>query len=278
MQTQTRITFVVENTANGPGLLAEHGLAVWIEIAGHRVLFDTGQTDVVAHNAERLGIPLSKAEAIVLSHGHYDHTGGLAVALDCATNARLLMHPEAMGPKFARNQDGTARYIGISQAHAQLVRDRHARVQWVDQPAEVVPGLFVTGPIPRTNGFEDVGGPFFTDASCTRPDPLWDDQALYFDTDQGLVVVVGCAHAGVVNTLHHIRQLTSNRPVRAVLGGLHLLQASSDRLSQTLETFETLAVQQLGAAHCTGIQAVTALRSRFPDRCLSCGAGAAWQF
>ena len=113
MTERVKITILVENTAESPGLLAEHGLALWIELSSQCILFDTGQGGVLAHNADRLGLSLSRVDTIVLSHGHYDHTGGLADVLRGDRPTVIYSHPNALKPKFARNKDGTSREIGI---------------------------------------------------------------------------------------------------------------------------------------------------------------------
>ena len=191
MTSSVRITVVVENTAQGAGILAEHGLAYWIEWDGHRVLFDTGQGSVLVSNAYKLGIPLHETDAIVLSHGHYDHTGGLAEMLSSGLAAPIYAHPAAFDPKYARNRDGTAREIGIPVAVREALHRHSPNVIKTESPATIVRGLTATGPVPRITDFENTGGPFFLDAACSQPDPLIDDQSLFFEAHEGLVVLLG---------------------------------------------------------------------------------------
>ena len=139
-------------------------------------------------------------------------------------------------------------------------------------------GLTVTGPIPRTTDFEDSGGSFFLDRACQQPDPLTDDQAIYFDTTRGTVVLLGCAHAGVINTLRYVRQLTKDRPIHAVLGGMHLVSASAERLGRTIEELRAMGVERLGPSHCTGPVAVAAIWNAFPEQCFVCHTGARFEF
>lgn len=273
-----RITVVVENTARGPGILGEHGLAFWIDSGAARVLFDAGQGAALVGNAYRLRVPLGELDALVFSHGHYDHTGGAADALRTDRPVTVYAHPAAFAPKFARNDDGTSREIGMGHLAGQAIRARHGRLATVTQPTAVGGGLTATGPVPRTTGFEDTGGPFFLDRACRTPDPLEDDQALFFDGVQGTVVLLGCAHSGVINTLRHVRELTANRPLWAVLGGMHLGGASAERLERTIEELNRLDVRYLAPAHCTGMAATVALWNAFPGRCLECHAGARFQF
>ena len=146
------------------------------------------------------------------------------------------------------------------------------------EPTEIADGLFVTGEIPRVTDFEDTGGPFFLDENCERPDPLIDDQALFFDSPRGTVVILGCAHAGVVNTLRYVRQLTNDKPIHAILGGLHLLWATEERVSQTVEALRALEIEHIGIAHCTGFEASGALLTALPGKCHACIAGSVVEF
>mgnify|MGYP006295837473 CR=1 FL=1 len=264
-----RITTLVENTAGGRGLLGEHGLSFLIEADGHRVLFDTGQGRVLTHNAERLGISINGLEAVALSHGHYDHTGGLENVLETNPTARLYLHPEALAAKFNRN----GRDIGAGLPAAGELGNWGVELIWTEEATEIAPGLFVTGPIPRRTDFEDTGGPFFRDSDCREEDHLPDDQAVFLRTKDGVVVILGCGHAGVVNTLEYVAELTGETRVHAVVGGMHVLHAGTERLERTAEALERFGVQVLGPNHCTGIEAVCHFRRRLPGRVITMGVG-----
>jgi 7,8-dihydropterin-6-yl-methyl-4-(beta-D-ribofuranosyl)aminobenzene 5'-phosphate synthase len=136
----------------------------------------------------------------------------------------------------------------------------------------------VTGPVPRLTDFEDTGGPFFLDEACTKPDTLEDDQSVFFDTIEGTVVLLGCAHSGVINKLRYIRQLTDNRPIRAVIGGMHLVGASPHRIERTIEELQRIGVERLAPAHCTGMPATVALWNAFPAGCVTCHVGKTFNF
>jgi 7,8-dihydropterin-6-yl-methyl-4-(beta-D-ribofuranosyl)aminobenzene 5'-phosphate synthase len=268
-----RITVLAENTVRAPNLLAEHGLAFWIEAGGHRILFDTGQGRVLCQNARQLDIPLHAAEIIVVSHGHFDHTGGLKSVLESRAHTKLYLHPASLEEKYGRRKTPPHREIGAPYVDVQTLRRQGCVLTWTVTPTELVRGVHVTGEIPRRNASEDVGGPFYLDRACTKPDPLLDDQALYMETSAGLVVVLGCAHAGVVNTLDYITDLTDRHQVYAVLGGMHLVRASKERLEVTVEALRRYGVQKIGTAHCTGMRAVTYLWSHLPEQCFECCVG-----
>lgn len=272
------MTTLIENTVNGRDLQAEHGLAFYIRTGQHSLLFDTGQSALLLSNARTLGVELESVEAIAFSHGHYDHTGGLRAIRQLAPQARLHLHPAALAPKFASNPDGSSRSVGMPEASVQIVHQAGDSVVWTTKPTEILNGIFVTGEIPRKNTFEDTGGQFFLDETCARPDPLVDDQALFFDTKEGVVVLLGCAHAGVVNTLNYVQQITRGRPIHSVVGGFHLLAASDQRMAETVSALRKWDIQRIAAAHCTGTSAIVQLWTTFPNRCSSCAVGTSMVF
>jgi 7,8-dihydropterin-6-yl-methyl-4-(beta-D-ribofuranosyl)aminobenzene 5'-phosphate synthase len=263
---------LVENTVHRAGLRAEHGLAYYLQFGRHNVLFDTGQSDLLLHNAGLLGLDLRKLDAIVLSHGHYDHCGGLKAAWSLSPACGLHLHLAATAAKFSVNAEGVTRFIGMTDDAREVIRTSASTV-WTSGLTEVVPGLFATGEIPRQTDYEDVGGRFFLDATGQQPDPLVDDQALFFESGEGLVVLLGCAHAGVVNTLLHIERLTGGKRIHAVLGGMHLLNASPARLNATIEALRRWNVSQLVPMHCTGLAATRRLWAEFPNRCAAGAVG-----
>jgi 7,8-dihydropterin-6-yl-methyl-4-(beta-D-ribofuranosyl)aminobenzene 5'-phosphate synthase len=272
------LTTLVENSVHARGLLAEHGLAFHLQVGSRNLLFDTGQSDLFLHNALKLRLTLADADAIVLSRGHNDHTGGLQAAHKAAPQARLFLYRAALSQKFVRNPDGTTRSIGMDETTAETIRRAANAVVWTRTPTEVLDGIFITGEILRQNTFEDTGVPFFRDAAGAQPDPLLDDQALYFDTQEGLVVLLGCVHSGVVNTLDYVQHLTGGRPIHTILGGLHLLKASPERMEKTIAAFRRMDIQRLAPAHCTGLPALAQLWAAFPGRCAPCAVASTVSF
>lgn len=268
------ITVLVENTATGRGLLGEHGLSYLIETDQSRILFDTGQGLVLKHNAQQLGISLQNLDAVVLSHGHYDHAGGLIQVLEEECNStQLFLHPSALQPKFSNRGE-----IGSPIQDKELLTQKFSQLIWTDQPTEIIPGVSVTGTIPRVNYWENTGGNFWQDSQHDQVDLILDDQALFIDAPEGLVVILGCAHAGVINTLNYITKLTGKEKVYAVIGGMHLLNASKERLQATAETLTQYQVQIIGANHCTGMTAIAFLWHHFLGKCISCSVGTRLKF
>ena len=267
----TKITVLVENRAAARDVLAEHGLSLWIEHEGHNVLFDTGAGRAIRPNARARQIALDEAEAVVLSHGHYDHTGGLIQVLELASPP-VYAHPAAFQPKFKQYTDGRVLQINREKVDEEHIRRLGSEIRHVEQPTEIVEGLFATGPVPRETDFETPPADFFLDEACTVHDTLVDDQSLYFLTEQGPIVLCGCAHSGVVNTLRYVAKLTGQAPY-GVFGGMHLLNSSRDVIDRTIREMQELGVVLYGPAHCTGVGMTavlwTTVGTNFRDFC--CG-------
>lgn len=247
-----KVTLLVENTVQRRGLLAEHGLSYAIDFGGRRVLFDTGQTPaVLASNAARLGWSLAEVEAVVLSHGHFDHTGGLPAVLAAAPEARVYLHPAALAPKFQQVEGKIGDYSTTPESLAALNQHR-GHITSTAGVVEVVPGLFATGEIPRTNDYETTGGAFYLDAEGLTIDPIIDDQSLFFRSAEGIVIILGCSHAGVVNTVDYILSLHPGEPLAAVVGGMHLWKTSGEHRRRVGAQLLSRKPKLLAGCHCAG--------------------------
>jgi 7,8-dihydropterin-6-yl-methyl-4-(beta-D-ribofuranosyl)aminobenzene 5'-phosphate synthase len=274
MNDSLRITVLVENSVHRVGLAAEHGLSFHLQFRGQNVMFDAGQTSLVIRNARELGISLANLKAMVLSHGHYDHTGGVPAVLASAKKGTVFAHPAGLAPKYSCPPGEPARFIGISEQTSQALRGHPVGLSETCGWAAVADGIFATGEIPRVTAYEGTGGPFYLDAEARHPDPIVDDQALVVDLGRGLVVLLGCAHSGVVNTLDHIAAHTRNKPVRAIIGGMHLGGASGERIEKTIDRLHQAAPDILMPLHCTGWPAMGTLWEAFPKAFRPGGVGA----
>jgi 7,8-dihydropterin-6-yl-methyl-4-(beta-D-ribofuranosyl)aminobenzene 5'-phosphate synthase len=262
---EIRITTLSENTANH-GFLAEWGLSILVEADGQKILFDTGFGISAVHNAQLLGIDLSAVDRIVLSHGHRDHTGGLReVLLRMRKDVEVIAHPDIWAPRYTRLDNRPEQYSGIP-FRRELLESLGARFNLSAEPVKLSAHVMTSGEIPMLTAYEDIdAGLYVKENGELKPDGFADDLALIIDTDFGLVVMLGCAHRGIVNTLQHARKLTGKELVYAAIGGTHLLHASEERLKKTTAALREMGVQYLGVSHCTGFHASAYLAREFGD-------------
>lgn len=265
MGEEIRITVLSENNAAVEGLTPEYGLSMWIEADNTRILFDTGMAGAFAANAEKLGIDLSSTVHLVLSHGHFDHTGGVPLALQQAPGALIHLHIDAASPKYLVYGQGQSASIGMPPETLRIVRDEPVRSMFLTGVTRITEHVLLTGPIPRRNAFEKVVEPFTLDAEGRYPDPLEDDQALWIETGEGLIVVLGCAHSGVVNTVEYIREKSGRRDIRAIIGGTHLMSSDRETVEKTADAIASWNPGLISPNHCTGDAACAYFKERFPE-------------
>jgi 7,8-dihydropterin-6-yl-methyl-4-(beta-D-ribofuranosyl)aminobenzene 5'-phosphate synthase len=270
MPLECRVTVVCENTVHRRSLIAEQGLALWVDHPQGAFLFDTGQGRALLPNARDLGLDLRSLRGVVLSHGHYDHGDGLAHAAAFSAEAGVHALPGAELPRYSRHAAEDVRAIGLGPAAVQCLAQRRARQ---GLPA----GLGLSGPVADPLDWELEPGRFYLDAAATQPDPFTDEQALWIDTAKGLVVLVGCSHTGVVSMLRQLAAQTG-RPLHAVLGGFHLRQASQSRLDKTAHALAGLGLGRIGAGHCTGLTGQSALRAVLGPLAVPLEVGQQWAF
>jgi 7,8-dihydropterin-6-yl-methyl-4-(beta-D-ribofuranosyl)aminobenzene 5'-phosphate synthase len=269
----TKITCVVDNAVQRRSpFWGEHGLAFRIEVDQACALFDTGSSEtVLLHNLGLMGECPRGANALILSHAHYDHTGGLVAVLSQKPGLPLYASPDLFRPRYTL-QTGEYKSIGLPLTQDQLtdLADLHLS----DAPAEVLPGLWTTGEI-REHPEPEGRSPqhFVPDGDGWQPDPYRDDMSLVLETCEGSVAVCGCCHAGLLNTLAHVRR-TFQRPIVAVMGGTHLMDADEAYLQHIVnELRDTYGSPRLHLNHCTGERAYVALVNAFVDRVTPCPAG-----
>jgi 7,8-dihydropterin-6-yl-methyl-4-(beta-D-ribofuranosyl)aminobenzene 5'-phosphate synthase len=260
------LTTLSENTANY-GFLAEWGLSILVEVDGMRILMDTGLSFSAVHNAQLMRIDLATIDRIVLSHGHADHTGGLVNVLKIMRkDVEVIAHPDVWASKYTRrDSQKKEQYIGIPFSREEL-ESRGARFNLTKEPVHLSEHTITTGEIPMMSGYEDVENNLFVKRDgILHQDPLADDLALVIDAKFGLVIISGCAHRGIVNTLRHAQKLTGKELVYAVVGGTHLFRASDKRIEKTIADLRDTGIQKLGVSHCTGFSASVQLAQEFKD-------------
>lgn len=257
---EVRINILMDNRAK-PGFLSEHGFAVWIESDGQKVLFDTGSSDGLAENSERMGINLMSANQLVLSHGHYDHTGSVEQRLHQNPHIQVLMHPKAIEQRYSIHPGQTVKDISMPlEARNALLAHPSNQKTVTEKPHQLWYWLGSSGAIPRTHPLEDTGGPFFMDADGHVPDLIEDDLALWIKTPSGLVILTGCCHAGLINTVEQIETVTGETSIYAIIGGLHLKNAQDTRIQATLKALKQWSPDYLIPCHCTGDNVIDILQ------------------
>ncbi|MDD2898735.1 MAG: MBL fold metallo-hydrolase [Desulfuromonadaceae bacterium] len=260
-----RITILCENSV-GPlsGTLGEHGFSALIEPSGgDPLLFDTGQGLTLLHNARRMNKDLSLVKRVVISHGHYDHAGGLKpLLLECGAK-QILAHPAVFQSRYRVKDTGECYPISIPASREEL-QALGATFDISKDFRAIAPGIFLTGEVPRVTDFETGDQGLYCDCAGQEPDITPDDQSLVVESDSGLVLVLGCCHAGVVNTVQHVATMTGRRDIYAVIGGTHLGFCSQEQLGKSIVELRKLGLKKLAASHCTGFAASARLSREMP--------------
>ena len=274
---KVKITTLCENTAPDNGLIPEYGLAVVLERGDRRILFDTGSGYSLAPNAALLGIDLASLEAAVLSHGHQDHTGGLKNLLKKNSPLPIYAHPDIFN-NYLYAHGGEAAYVGPPW-DKEYLQKLGARFHFSEEPVTLEAGLIITGQVPRTVEFEKQEPIFIRrTAAGFAQDEIYDDQSLVVESPQGTVVLLGCTHAGLINTLRYVTALTGKQQIYAVLGGMHLMNVSEQRLARTLDALDEFDIELMAPNHCTGSRATAAIRQKYGEKFRLNQAGSVFTF
>jgi 7,8-dihydropterin-6-yl-methyl-4-(beta-D-ribofuranosyl)aminobenzene 5'-phosphate synthase len=271
---KAKITVLSENSVIQSGtLLGEHGFAALVERGDKKVLFDTGRGYVLFHNARTLGVDLGSIGKVVVSHGHSDHTGGLGELFQDGKRRDVYAHPDIFHSRFNEATGGAPRPIGMPFNHSYL-EGLGAVFHLSEEPQLICEGVRTTGVVPRRTRFETGDAALVLgDEHGGGRDPLNDDLSLIVEGESGLIVLLGCAHAGVVNILDHVGEMMPGKPIRAVVGGTHLGMSSEEQISATLEAMKGMGVERVGASHCTGLAGAARLMAALGDSFFFAGVG-----
>ena len=265
-----RLTTLCENTSGKFGFTGEWGLSILAQTEGDTVLLDSGLSNSVLDNALEAGIDLSKIDKIIISHGHMDHTGGLRTLLKkIKKEVEIIAHPDIWDRKFAMIQEKGAEtrylYVGIPFCRDEL-ESLGATFRLSRDPVWLNGYMVTTGEVPMATAFEKIDSHALikTEAGY-KEDPLLDDLALIIKTEKGLVVLLGCAHRGIINTLLRAREVAESEKIYAVVGGTHLYRHDKEQLKQTVASLNEFGIEKLGVSHCTGLPAAVYLEQQFND-------------
>jgi 7,8-dihydropterin-6-yl-methyl-4-(beta-D-ribofuranosyl)aminobenzene 5'-phosphate synthase len=265
-----KLTCLIDNCASSH-FWGEHGLSFLIETGGQRTLFDAGLSGtVLLHNLAVAETAPSSITALALSHGHYDHTGGLDSLMPQCPGLPIYAHPGILRERWAR-QGEKLRAIGLPMNPDRLREQGH--LQLSQEPQEIAPGVWTTGQIvarPEAEGRAE--GHVVRQGDGLVPDPYEDDMALVLRGKEGLVLLCGCCHAGLLNTLYHV-QATFGALPRTVIGGSHLVTADAQGVRHVAERLQQLDGLALYPNHCTGQAAYVALAVALGNRVSPCPAG-----
>lgn len=239
-----RFIILSENRDNGC-FLGEGGLSICLEINDNRFLLDTGYSSLFLENAKKLNIDIDSIDTIVLTHGHSDHTNGVEYLKPGKT---IIMHPKGFKERYSKRKK---EYVGFPMTESEL-RERHD-VKLTKEPVEVFDGVYYLGEIPMIVDFEKDGNFSTTlDKELTQKDYTEDDSGIAIKTDEGLIIMTGCGHRGVCNTIEHAKKVTGEERVYAVLGGFHLrdLEKQQEKIDKTIKYFQDNEIKQLYLGHC----------------------------
>lgn len=265
---KTRLTIICENSVGTPfGVIGEHGFACYIETNKGNYLFDTGQGCGIVRNSLALKKDLSRIESIIISHGHYDHTGGLPAVLNIRGQVDVFGHPDMFVERFFIFNE-RKRAIGIP-FHRSYLESLGADFKLNTDMTEIGPGVWLTGEIPRKTSFEKGDANMIAcmpDGKIIDPDPLKDDLSLIINSDKGIILVLGCAHAGLVNILDYVIEKTGKDRIYAIIGGTHLGFAGDEQFEETVKAINRYKIEKIGVSHCTGLLKASYLHEKLKER------------
>lgn len=269
-----KIITLIENSVKEKSLLhSEHGLSFYIQANNLNLLFDTGQSGSFVENADKLNVDLKRIDYVILSHGHYDHTGGFERFVKEKGNSFQLI----VGEKFFNNKykyDGIKHtYIGNSFDEKYLKENKISKKYINEDTFNISDNIFIASNFNKKTGFEKIKDRFLIKLNDNyEKDDFSDEIVLAVKLQQGLLVVLGCSHVGIINILENLTERTG-MPIYGVIGGTHLVEADDFRLNETIKYLREKDIKLIGVSHCTGEKATEKLKDNFKDRFLEVNTG-----
>lgn len=264
-----RITILCENLIGKLVGSGEHGFSAFVETDGGNYLFDTGNGHTVVPNSLALNKDLRTIHKIFLSHGHYDHTGGLPEVLKLRGKVDVHTHPHVFLDRIhilKENGHETKIFVGFPYKTTYL---KFLGANFITNTdfVEVERRIFLTGEVPRETIFEKPDPRLFSEIDGKMAQDIFlDDQSLILDTDKGLILILGCAHSGMINIINHVVNKTGKGKFYAVLGGTHLDFLTPEQLEESIKSLKEMEIEKIGVSHCTGMRAAFRLHQEFGDR------------
>ncbi|MDW5300291.1 MAG: MBL fold metallo-hydrolase [Sedimentibacter sp.] len=259
-------TLIEDNIDDAKKLINEHGLSLYIEVDGKNILFDTGQTGDFIKNAKSLNKNLGCIDYIIISHGHYDHSGGFRKLINELNNkVEVIVGAEFFNKKYKLLDVQTYKYIGNSFDENYILEKCIPLKKIEDNVHYISENLMLFHHFERKTDFEIRNDKFFIDDENVKiHDEFEDEIVLGISTKKGLVVVVGCSHVGIINILNSIKEKTG-MPIYAVIGGTHLVEANEIRMKKTIEELHKFNLSLIGVSHCTGEEGIKRIKEEFED-------------
>ena len=267
------MTVLCENCVfSNIGAVAEHGWAVFIETNQGNFLFDTGQGKAIINNARYFNKDLSAIKGIVISHHHLDHSGGLLGVLKETGEINVYSHPDLFKDSYSI-REGKEKHIGIP-FRRKVLENKGANFKFNTNFKEIVPGLFLTGEVPRKTEFEkgDKDQVVKTERGYAK-DLILDDQTIIIDNEKGLFIILGCSHAGIINILNYVIQKTGQQHIHTIIGGTHLASVSEEVREKSIRALKNFDIERIGVSHCSGLKTSARLAQEYGDRFFFCHVG-----
>ena len=259
--------YVVHPRHSSRGLLGEHGLSFYISAYGQQILFDTGQGLTIQHNFNVLSLDWSGVDSVILSHGHRDHTGGLEDVLQKTEKVKVYVHPDIFNPKYTaeKGEEPRLKKIAVNKKECEsmgaqfILREKKMRIE---------ENLYLLGPVNRIKPSDDLYMPsrYIKEGSIFQPDPLTDEQVLAINTPEGLILILGCTHNGLENTVEQVQEIMEQERIYGIVGGLHLCDTGLQKLEELALWLKVLDLRVLVCGHCTGFEAVKVLQKYLGEK------------
>ena len=276
-----KFSILVDNNTQHVECCAEWGLSLWIESCGNKILFDTGLSPMFVENAKNMGIDLTEAQALVISHGHFDHTGGTKAFTEVNKNAPIYLHEEALYVTYGETDGVMDDYnCGILWSN-DFIKKITPRLRRTSNVVQISSNMWIVGNIPSMDAYTSTEK-FFrrikqdgtNEGYIIVPDEMNHEQLLVVEEGVGkLYVFSGCSHKGVISILEYIKKVFPGKKISALIAGLHFHALSAEKLNYIIAKLAEYNFDMIVPLHCTGIDAEVALKMKFGDRCKLVSAG-----